>query len=147
MNRITRGDPGQQVAAPTNQTIAGAQPKDAKEASTAPKFGEIFEKMQAKYGDKKDKHREIKNTFEKDDFLKIMITQMKNQDPTSPFKPEQMAQELAQFTSVEQLHNMNQNLNKLSTQNKPLEQLAMTNMIGKTVTVDRERFPHVQGQG
>jgi flagellar basal-body rod modification protein FlgD len=41
---------------------------------------------------------------------------------------------------------MNQNLTKMSTQNKPLEQMAMTNMIGKVVTIDRERFPHTEGE-
>jgi flagellar basal-body rod modification protein FlgD len=74
-----------------------------------------------------------------------MITQMKNQDPTQPFKAEQMAEQLAQFASVEQLQNMNQQMTKMATQNAPLERLAMTNMIGKTVTVDRERFPHAEG--
>ncbi len=120
--------------------------KDSKEAATSTQFGDIYKQIQAKYGEKPEKPREIKKTLGKDDFLKIMITQMKNQDPTSPFKAEQMATEIAQFTSVEQLQNVNQNLNKMTTQNKPLEQMAMTNLIGKFVTIDRERFPHSEGQ-
>ncbi len=96
--------------------------------------------------EKLEKPREIKKTLGKDDFLKIMITQMKNQDPTNPFKAEQMATEIAQFTSVEQLQNVNQNLLKMANQNKPFEQLAMTQMIGKFVTIDRSRFPHQEGQ-
>jgi flagellar basal-body rod modification protein FlgD len=74
-----------------------------------------------------------------------MITQMKNQDPTAPFKAEQMAAEMAQFTTVEQLKNMNESLTKMSTANQPLERMAMTGMIGKSVTVDRGRFPHTEG--
>jgi flagellar basal-body rod modification protein FlgD len=120
--------------------------KDSAEASTAPKFGEVYQQIQSKYGAKAEKPREIKKTLGKDDFLKIMITQMKNQDPTSPFKAEQMATQIAQFTSVEQLQNVNQNLNKMANQNKPLEQMTMTNMIGKVVTIDRERFPHHEGE-
>ncbi len=134
-------------------TTAGAaeggylkQNVDAKESATAPKFGDIYKQIQAKYGEKADKPREIKKTLGKDDFLKIMVTQMKNQDPTNPFKAEQMAAEIAQFTSVEQLQNVNQNLAKMATQNRPVEQMAMTNLIGKVVTVDRERFPHLEGQ-
>ncbi|MCM2324365.1 MAG: hypothetical protein NDJ90_13995, partial [Oligoflexia bacterium] len=65
---------------------------------------------------------------------------------TSPFKAEQMAQEMAQFTSVEQLQNLNQSMAKMASQNQPLERLAMTNLIGKTVTVDRDRFAHTEGQ-
>ncbi|MEK6578728.1 MAG: flagellar hook assembly protein FlgD, partial [Bdellovibrionota bacterium] len=106
---------------------------------------EIYIQIQAKYGAKPPKPREIKKTLGKDDFLRIMITQMKNQDPTSPFKPEQMAAEMAQFTSVEQLQNLNQTMSKLTTQNQPLERMAMTNMIGKVVTIDRDRFPHTEG--
>src|SRR5271156_1812256 len=120
--------------------------KDVKDASTDAKFGEVLNKIQSKYGVKPEKQREIKKTLGKDDFLRIMITQLKNQDPTSPFKAEQMATEMAQFTSVELLQNVNQNLGKLQNAQQPLERLAMTNMIGKVVTIDRERFQHVEGQ-
>ena len=72
--------------------------KDQKVSSTEAKFGDVLNKVQAKYGAKPEKQREIKKTLGKDDFLRIMITQLKNQDPTSPFKAEQMATEMAQFT-------------------------------------------------
>ena len=126
----------------------GEKQIDAKGSATEAKFGDVYKKMQAQYGDKTaQKPREIKKSLGKDDFLKIMVTQMKNQDPTNPFKADQMATQLAQFTSVEQLQNVNQNLGKMSSQNKPMENMAMTNLIGKRVTIDRERFPHVEGQG
>lgn len=151
MQPIKGGAAGVAAAAGTstvNSPLAGgpAQGKDATESARNPQFGDVLKQMQAKYGEQPTKPREIKKTLGKDDFLKIMITQMKNQDPTNPFKAEQMATEIAQFTSVEQLQNVNQNLNKMANQNRPLEQMAMTNMIGKMVTVDRERFPHVEGQ-
>jgi len=120
--------------------------KDSKEAQTDAQFGNVWKNIQGKYGAKAEKAREIKKTLGKDDFLRIMVTQMRNQDPTSPFKAEQMATQIAQFTNVEQLQNLNQGMTKLQTANQPLERLAMTNMIGKTVTVDRERFPHQEGQ-
>jgi len=120
--------------------------RDAKEATSAAQYGEAYKKFQAQYGEKPEKAREIKKNLGKDDFLKIMISQMKNQDPLSPFKADQMGTQIAQFTSVEQLQNVNQNLNKMANQNRPLEQLAMTNLIGKIVTIDRDRFPHVEGQ-
>ncbi len=116
--------------------------KDLKESSTESKFGDLWKNIQAKYGAKPDKVREIKKTLGKDDFLKIMITQMKNQDPTNPFKAEEMATQMAQFASVEQLQNLNNSVGKMANGGQPLERLAMTNLIGKTVTVDRERFVH-----
>ena len=120
--------------------------RDQKESSREAKFGDVWKDMQAKYGAKPEKPREIKKTLGKDDFMKIMVTQMQHQDPTQPFKAEQFAQELAQYASVEQLQNMNTSMGKLLTTNQPLERLAMTGMIGKTVTVDRERFVHTEGQ-
>ncbi len=119
--------------------------KDLKEAETAPKYGETWSQVQNKYGGKAEKPREIKKTLGKDDFLRIMITQLKNQDPTQPFKAEQFASELAQYASVEQLQNINSTLGKMNSQSNPLERLAMTNLIGKSITIDRDRFPHTEG--
>ncbi len=117
----------------------------AKDDPTQSKFGDVWKKIQAEYGAKTEKPREVKKTLGKDDFLRIMISQMQHQDPTAPFKAEQMAQQMAQYASVEQLQNINQNVGKLSTQNQPLERLAMANLIGRSVTVDKERFPHTEG--
>lgn len=140
--------PAMSAVVPAEGAISGPQggAKDTKESTTAPKFGEVWDQIQSKYGAKPDKPREIKKTLGKDDFLKIMITQMKHQDPTNPFKAEQFATQLAQFSSVEQLQNINQSVNKLAANGQPMERLAMTNLIGKSVTVDHERFPHTADQ-
>lgn len=139
---------GNAISGASSGVAYGAAPPshDSNESSTDPKFGKIFSEIQAKYGEKTEKPREIKKTLGKDDFLHIMITQMRHQDPTSPFKAEQFASEVAQFTNVEQLQNLNQKMEKMTSQNQPLERLAMTNLIGKTITVDRERFVHTEGQ-
>lgn len=118
--------------------------KDAKEAQTDAKFGDVWKNVQKQYGAPTDKPRQVKKQMDKDDFLKIMVTQMKNQDPTNPMKADQFATQLAQFTSVEQLQNLNSQMKKMATANQPLERLALTNMIGKVVTVDRDRFQHTE---
>lgn len=117
-----------------------------KDASTKPKFGEIWNNIQAKYGEKPKQQREIKKTLDKDDFMRLMVTQMKHQDPTQPFKAEQFAAELAQYASVEQLKNLNKSMEKLTSENKPTDRLAMTSLIGKTVSIDRDRFIHTENQ-
>ena len=77
-------------------------------------------------------------TLGKDDFLKLLIAQMKNQDPQSPADSSQMAAQLAQFSSVEQLANINQALTAQATaQTTLMNQITAgtaSNNIGRTVT-------------
>lgn len=48
-----------------------------------------------------------KKTLDKDAFLTLLVRQLKNQDPLSPLQPHELAAQLAQFSSVEQLSNLN----------------------------------------
>lgn len=45
-----------------------------------------------------------------DDFLKLLVAQMRNQDPTNPMQSQEMAAQLAQFSSLNQLIGMNATL-------------------------------------
>lgn len=49
----------------------------------------------------------------KDMFLKLLVAQMKNQDPSNPASPEQLAAQLAQFSSLEQLVGINEKLDNM----------------------------------
>lgn len=53
----------------------------------------------------------------KEDFLKLLMTQIKSQDPMNPMKGQEFAAQLAQFSSVEQLLNINKTLGNQSTSN------------------------------
>ncbi len=73
----------------------------------------------------------------KDAFLKLLVAQMKNQDPMKPSNPEQLAAQLAQFSSLEQLMNINSTLASQGTASTALS-TAMNNsaavgLIGKSV--------------
>lgn len=54
--------------------------------------------------------KEHKQTLGKDDFFKILITQLQNQDPTQPLQDREFIAQMAQFTSVEQLMNISKQL-------------------------------------
>ena len=51
----------------------------------------------------------------KDQFLKLLVAQMKNQDPLNPMDGTQMASQLAQFSTVEQLQSANDTLTQIAT--------------------------------
>ena len=51
-----------------------------------------------------------KKQLDKDAFLQLLVAQLKNQDPLSPLQPHEFAAQLAQFTSVEQLKTLNENV-------------------------------------
>src|SRR5665213_280314 len=48
-------------------------------------------------------------------FLQLLVSQMQNQDPTAPMDGTQMAAQLAQFSSVEQLINVNAKLDSITS--------------------------------
>jgi flagellar basal-body rod modification protein FlgD len=71
---------------------------------------------------------EKSDTLGKDQFLQILITQLRNQDPMQPLQDKEFIAQMAQFTSVEQLTNMNTELGLLR-QNIG----SASSLIGKTV--------------
>lgn len=70
----------------------------------------------------------------KDDFLKILIAQLQNQDPTSPMEDKEFIAQMAQFTSLEQMSNMNNTLQALVDSQKQSQMMEFSGFIGKEVT-------------
>ncbi|HNQ63495.1 MAG TPA: flagellar hook capping FlgD N-terminal domain-containing protein [Syntrophorhabdaceae bacterium] len=76
------------------------------------------------------------NFVDKNDFLKILISQIKYQDPLEPMKPDQFLTQLSQLTQVEQLQNITDALNgmKKATETGNISQWISS--IGKKMHVD-----------
>ncbi len=55
-----------------------------------------------------------KNVMGKDEFLKILVTQLSHQDPTAPMEDKEFIAQMAQFSSLEQITNMNEGLSKVA---------------------------------
>jgi len=49
----------------------------------------------------------------RDEFVKLLVAQMSNQDPLNPMDGKELATQLAQFSSVEQLLNVNSKLDEM----------------------------------
>lgn len=78
------------------------------------------------------------------DFLKLLMTQLQNQDPTSPTDVDQFTTELVQFAGVEQQIDTNANLTKLIQLTQGTSMLQSSAMVGKQVEVDGD---HLSLQG
>jgi flagellar basal-body rod modification protein FlgD len=74
-------------------------------------------------------------TLGKDDFLKMLVSQLKNQDPLNPMDGTQFSSQLAQFSTLEQMVQMNQNFTTQEQSNAlTMEASLGASMIGKAVT-------------
>lgn len=86
----------------------------------------------------------------KDGFLKMLVTQLKNQNPTDPMKGRDFASQLAQFSSVEQLTSISDQIEGQQGANQALTQSVnsgvATDLIGRTVEASGNQFARSGGQ-
>ncbi|SIS37634.1 flagellar hook assembly protein FlgD [Salimicrobium flavidum] len=69
----------------------------------------------------------------KDDFLKILMTQLQNQSPQDPMKDKDFVAQMAQFTQLEQMTNMSNSFQDFF-ENRQSSVADYSNMIAKEVT-------------
>lgn len=101
---------------------------NAAEKSTVDKAVDFFNKSNVQVNG-----RTSSNTLGKDDFLKLLITQLSNQDPTNPMEDTEFISQMAQFSSLEQMTNMSNAFSKMS---EFLNSQEAASTIGKTVELN-----------
>lgn len=77
--------------------------------------------------------RKTSNELGKDDFLKLLITQLSNQDPTNPMENTEFISQMAQFSSLEQMTNMSTSFSKMASFINSSE---AASTLGKTVELN-----------
>jgi flagellar basal-body rod modification protein FlgD len=98
------------MVAPVNNTTAGAAAQLSSALGSNPAMG-------------------------RDAFLKLLVAQLKNQDPLKPQDNSAFVAELAQFSSLEQSMGVNDRLDQMMLQNQGMANSNVVNMVGSVATV------------
>ncbi|MCZ8536907.1 flagellar biosynthesis protein FlgD [Paenisporosarcina quisquiliarum] len=94
------------------------------------------------------KQTEPQNGLGKDAFMKILVTQMKNQNPLEPLKDTEFIGQMAQFSSLEQLTNLNQAMTQFVGLQGKQSLSENADLIGNTVYWEQEVNGQLQsGEG
>jgi len=89
-----------------------------------------------------------KTELNQEDFLTLMITQLKNQDPFKPMDPAQYVGQLAQFSSVSGLAEVNKNIATLTSSLRGNQVLDGAALIGRTVIAEGNQvYRYVPAEG
>jgi len=80
-----------------------------------------------------------KTTLGQDAFMKLLVTQMKNQNPLNPQDNTAFVAQLAQFSSLEGIQNLNTTVNGLATGLQSSQALQASALVGRTVEVETDK--------
>ncbi len=78
----------------------------------------------------------VSQSMGKDAFLKLLITQLQHQDPLNPADSTEFTAQLAQFSSLEQLSNINTNLETLKLYEASINNAQAVGFIGKQILAE-----------
>lgn len=101
--------------------------------------------IQATESNRKNKTGEAgeKNNMGKESFLKLLVTELRHQDPTKPMEDKEFIAQMAQFSSLEQMSNMNKEIKNLLGSSRASEAYGI---LGKEVdTFDAIKKTRVSG--
>lgn len=73
------------------------------------------------------------STLGKDAFLKILMTQLQNQDPTKPMDDSQFIAQMAQFSSLEQMTNLTEAFKEFASVQEQSQMIEFSSFVGKNV--------------
>ncbi|MDO9463099.1 MAG: flagellar hook capping FlgD N-terminal domain-containing protein [Deltaproteobacteria bacterium] len=78
--------------------------------------------------------------LDKDSFMKLFVAQMQHQDPLKPMEAYEISAQLAQFSSLEQLYNLNENMNNMIAYQTSQNNLQLLSLINKNVEVVTDKL-------
>ncbi len=87
-----------------------------------------------------------KTTMGKDDFMKLMMAQLQNQDPLNPMDHKEFGAQLAQFASLEKLTQIGDGIHKLEGGMGEEQKMQALGMIGKQVKASSAEVSLIENQ-
>ena len=81
-----------------------------------------------------------KDKLGKEDFLQLLVTQLRYQDPTNPMSNEQFISQTAQFSALEQMQELNTNIKSMMELQKTSTRTSAFELIGKKVAANTSTF-------
>lgn len=84
------------------------------------------------------KSTDAKKELGRDEFLKLLIAQLENQDPTSPQENGEFVAQLAQFSQLEESQKMSQSFSDFSSSFQSTQHLQATSLVGRPVHVETD---------
>ncbi len=81
-----------------------------------------------------------------DQFMTLLVAQMKYQDPTDPMKSSEMTSQMAQISTVEGVNKLNGAMNSLLSQMQSSQAYQASSLVGKSVLVPGNTLNLVNGQ-
>lgn len=96
-----------------------------------------LQEMGVQTGNKTDK---ASQELGKNDFLNLLVTQLKNQDPLKPSDPTEFTSQLAQYSSLEQLQNISEGMDGLSSMEEEFGRMSALSLIDKQVTAETDKL-------
>lgn len=90
--------------------------------------------------------RQTAQQLGRDEFMKLLIANLQNQDPLKPLEGAEFSAQLAQFSALEQLTQINEKLGDGLAQNGSLGSLSAVSLIGKEVAVQSDQVTISNGE-
>lgn len=78
----------------------------------------------------------------KEDFLKLLVTQLENQDPLNPMDNSEFVAQLAQFSTLEGITNLNTSMEDMVSATNSMERYSTSNLVGRLVKFDGSEFEY-----
>lgn len=85
------------------------------------------------------------DAMDKNAFLKLLVTQLQNQDPLQPADNTAFVAQLAQFSSLEGINNLNTSMENISKSVTGMQDISSAGLVGRFARTDGSTFELING--